>query len=79
MRKVITQSPWGDFVRLHIWNKTYERSAQGRLWHGALVPWVLLDFLAWILPVDEIEPDTFTPMMRAYRPEVCTDLWRDHT
>ena len=77
MKKVIIKSPWGDFVRLHIGNKTYERSAQGRFWNSPLVSWPLLNFLTWILPVDEVEPDRFTPMLREFCPEVRTDLWRE--
>lgn len=84
MRKTVIKSPWGNFIKIEVGKRTYERTAQGNFWIPGL--WklgahrsVVLDFLAWLLPVAEVEEDKFIQQLRQQFPDrdIHTNVWRE--
>jgi hypothetical protein len=74
MKKIVIESPWGNFLKLHIGKRVYSRSAIGNFWKREGKPpmslWGcdLLSLIAYLLPVSEVEPDRFSDMLRATIP-----------
>ena len=77
MKKTVIKSPWGDFLKLQIGNRTYERSAMGNFWErdGKNMGFFWgelrgagLSAIACLLPVSEVVPDKFSAMLRAMMP-----------
>ncbi len=74
MRKVVIESPWGNFIKLHIGRRAYNRSAMGNFWgreggsEVGIFGCVLLSMIAAWLPVREVEPDKSSDMLRATVP-----------
>ena len=77
MKKTVIKSPWGDFLKLQIGKRVYERSATGNFWtrdsKEAGFFWgeargVVLSAIACLLPVSEVVPDKFSAMLREMMP-----------
>ncbi len=76
MHKIVIESPWGDFLKLHIGSRVYNRSAVGNFWYRengspycvGFFGCDLLSMIASMLPVSEVEPDKFSDMLRASLP-----------
>ncbi len=76
--KTIIRSPWGNYIKLRIGTRIYERTAQGGYWTGGSMPSSFLNIIAKIAPVVKIVPDEFSPIMQGTLPyRVHTDMWKD--